>query len=169
MRRRRWLARICILVAAVCAVGCGGGGKAARREFDVDIRAGALPADKQLIRAGQGDEIVLRWSTDEPITVHLHGYDIEKDLNSCFMKFADKCFKFIHLASRGSLCAVGRFGCKKNDGIIPPIVGEPFANQRIFNIEFLEGKELDGIDPQILEVRNFFDEAKVSPGVFNTR
>ena len=80
MRRRRWLARICILVAAVWVVGCGGGGKAARREFDVDIRAGALPADKQLIRAGQGDEIVLRWSTDEPITIHLHGYDIEKDL-----------------------------------------------------------------------------------------
>jgi hypothetical protein len=80
VRRRRRFARICILVAALWLVGCGGGGKAAQRELDLDVRAGALPADKQLIHAAQGDEIVLRWSTDEPITIHLHGYDIEKDL-----------------------------------------------------------------------------------------
>lgn len=65
---------------AACAVGCGAGEKPARREVDLDVRAGALPADKQVIRAGQGDDIVLRWSADEPITIHLHGYDIEKDL-----------------------------------------------------------------------------------------
>jgi hypothetical protein len=80
VRPRHRLARICILVVTAWAVGCGGGGKAARRELDLSIRAGALPADQQLIRAAQGDDIVLRWSTDEPITIHLHGYDIEKDL-----------------------------------------------------------------------------------------
>lgn len=80
MRQPRGLVRICIFVVAVWAVGCGGGEKAARRELDLDIRAGALPPDKQLIRTDQGDDIVLRWSADEPITIHLHGYDIEKDL-----------------------------------------------------------------------------------------
>jgi hypothetical protein len=80
VRRRRRLARISILFVAVWAVGCGGGGEATRRELDLDVRGGALPADKQLIHADQGDDILLRWSADEPITIHLHGYDIEKDL-----------------------------------------------------------------------------------------
>lgn len=32
------------------------------------------------IRVKQGEEIRLRWSTDESVAVHLHGYDIEKTL-----------------------------------------------------------------------------------------
>ncbi|HET8576855.1 MAG TPA: hypothetical protein VFO18_07145 [Methylomirabilota bacterium] len=80
MRQGRRLVRVFLLLVAVWALGCSGGSKPARQELDLNIRAGALPADKQLIRAGQGDDIVLRWSADEPITIHLHGYDIEKDL-----------------------------------------------------------------------------------------
>jgi hypothetical protein len=80
VRQPHRLARICILLVAVWAVGCGGGGQATRRELDLNVRGGALAPDEQLIRADQGDDIVLRWSADEPITIHLHGYDIEKDL-----------------------------------------------------------------------------------------
>ena len=38
-----------------------------------DVDAGG-PA---VLRVDQGDEIEIRWSSDEPATVHLHGYDIE--------------------------------------------------------------------------------------------
>jgi hypothetical protein len=30
------------------------------------------------IRVKQGDTVTLRWSTDEPVALHLHGYEIEK-------------------------------------------------------------------------------------------
>jgi FtsP/CotA-like multicopper oxidase with cupredoxin domain len=32
----------------------------------------------RLIRVYQGDSVVLRWTSDRPTTLHLHGYDIEK-------------------------------------------------------------------------------------------
>ena len=31
----------------------------------------------RLIRVKQGDAVRLRWTTDRPIVLHLHGYDIE--------------------------------------------------------------------------------------------
>jgi hypothetical protein len=34
----------------------------------------------RLIRVKQNDVVKLEWSTDKPISVHLHGYDIEKDV-----------------------------------------------------------------------------------------
>jgi hypothetical protein len=32
------------------------------------------------IRVKQNDTVKLEWSTDKPISVHLHGYDIEQDI-----------------------------------------------------------------------------------------
>jgi hypothetical protein len=32
----------------------------------------------RLIRVKQGDAVRLRWTTDRPIVLHLHGYDIER-------------------------------------------------------------------------------------------
>ncbi len=46
--------------------------------FELAIRNGRLPPDMQLIRVTQGDTVRLRWTTDRPIVLHLHGYDIEK-------------------------------------------------------------------------------------------
>lgn len=80
MRRRRWLVRGCILLALALA-GCGGeGGGIAQRKFELTLRGGALPADQQLIRVGHGDDVILTWTTDQPAQVHLHGYDIHKEL-----------------------------------------------------------------------------------------
>lgn len=78
--RRRLRACLCILFAAAWVGGCSEGGRPTRREFELTVRAGALPPQQQLIRVSRGDDVVLRWSTDEPVTVHLHGYEIEKDL-----------------------------------------------------------------------------------------
>jgi hypothetical protein len=53
---------------------------AEQREFDLAIRGGALPTGSQVVKVRQGDEVTLRWTTDAALTIHLHGYDIEKEL-----------------------------------------------------------------------------------------
>jgi FtsP/CotA-like multicopper oxidase with cupredoxin domain len=53
-------------------------GPAEPRVIELPVRAGALPAEQRLIRVQQGDDVTLRWTTDAPLTVHLHGYDIER-------------------------------------------------------------------------------------------
>ena len=48
------------------------------RSVDLPIRGGVLPAEQRVIRVQQGDEVTLRWTSDRALTVHLHGYDIER-------------------------------------------------------------------------------------------
>jgi hypothetical protein len=45
--------------------------------FDLSIEKGRVAANMRLIRVRQGDAVRLRWTTDRPILLHLHGYDIE--------------------------------------------------------------------------------------------
>lgn len=45
--------------------------------FDLSIAHGRV-AEKEVIRVKQGDRVKLRWTTDEPMTLHLHGYDIKR-------------------------------------------------------------------------------------------
>jgi hypothetical protein len=45
--------------------------------FDLKIENGRVAQNMRLIRVKQGDAIRLRWTTDRPIVLHLHGYDIE--------------------------------------------------------------------------------------------
>jgi hypothetical protein len=54
------------------------GASAAELTFDLRVEHGRLPDTMRLIRVKQGDVVRLRWSTDQPLTLHLHGYDIEK-------------------------------------------------------------------------------------------
>src|SRR5262245_20108680 len=45
--------------------------------FDLRIESGRVAPGMQLIRVKQGDRVELRWASDRPIILHLHGYDIE--------------------------------------------------------------------------------------------
>jgi hypothetical protein len=56
------------------------GVKADELTFELRIERGQLPANMQLIRVKQGDVVKLRWSSDRPIELHLHGYDIERKI-----------------------------------------------------------------------------------------
>ena len=47
------------------------------RRFDLALKAGELPKDQRTIKVKQGDLVELRWSSDQPIRLHLHGYDME--------------------------------------------------------------------------------------------
>src|SRR5262252_10780193 len=48
--------------------------------FVLPITNGHLPESMRLIRVKRNDVVKLEWSTDKPITIHLHGYDIEKEV-----------------------------------------------------------------------------------------
>ena len=50
---------------------------AADLTFDLKIQGGRVPPNMRLVRVKQGDAVKLRWTSDRPIVLHLHGYDIE--------------------------------------------------------------------------------------------
>lgn len=56
------------------------GMKADELTFELRIERGQLPPATRLIRVKQGDVVKLRWSSDRPIALHLHGYDIERKI-----------------------------------------------------------------------------------------
>ena len=53
---------------------------AAEVTYALTIANGRLPENMRLIRIKQNDVVKLEWRTDKPLTVHLHGYDIEQEL-----------------------------------------------------------------------------------------
>ena len=53
---------------------------AAELTFDIKIERGRVPDTMRLIRVNEGDIVKLRWTSDQPLVLHLHGYDIEKRL-----------------------------------------------------------------------------------------
>jgi len=55
-----------------------GSASAAELTFDIRIEGGRVHDTMQLIRVHEGDSVKLRWTSDRPLTLHLHGYDIEK-------------------------------------------------------------------------------------------
>ncbi len=48
----------------------------ATRSFDLDIRQRRVDKARRTVRVTQGDRVVLNWTTDEAVELHLHGYDI---------------------------------------------------------------------------------------------
>jgi hypothetical protein len=44
------------------------------------IANGRVPDNMRLIRVKQNDVVKLKWSTDKPLSIHLHGYDIEQEV-----------------------------------------------------------------------------------------
>jgi hypothetical protein len=51
---------------------------AAELTFDLKVEHGRVADTMRLIRVKQGDIVKLRWTTDQPLVLHLHGYDIER-------------------------------------------------------------------------------------------
>jgi hypothetical protein len=64
-----------LALASVFFAACGGGGPE-ERTFDLEVKERALVAE-EVVSVKQGDSLRLRWTTDEAVTVHVHGYDLE--------------------------------------------------------------------------------------------
>jgi hypothetical protein len=59
--------------------GSGSGGAEAKAEtFEVSIEGGAMTLEE--IAVSEGDRVTLRLTSEEPVEVHLHGYDLEKEV-----------------------------------------------------------------------------------------
>ncbi len=72
------IAFVVVLLTSVLALGAQA--LAEPRVVDLVVRGGVLPADDRVIRVRQGDDVTLRLTTDRALAIHLHGYDIEKDI-----------------------------------------------------------------------------------------
>ena len=49
----------------------------AQRVIEVRIEKRKVVAPEPAIRISKGDVVELRWTSDEPVELHLHGYDLE--------------------------------------------------------------------------------------------
>jgi FtsP/CotA-like multicopper oxidase with cupredoxin domain len=76
----RHLALACIAVV-ILLVGAPGPARAADavqpKRFTLPLVNGVVAGASDTIRVKQGDDVELRWSSDKPMELHLHGYDIE--------------------------------------------------------------------------------------------
>lgn len=59
--------------------GAEGGGEARTETFDVSIEGGAMNPEE--VSVSEGDRVTLRLTSDEPVELHVHGYDLEKEVN----------------------------------------------------------------------------------------
>jgi hypothetical protein len=53
---------------------------AAEVTFALHVENGHAPESMRRIRVKRNDVVKLQWTTDRAMTVHLHGYDIEKEI-----------------------------------------------------------------------------------------
>jgi hypothetical protein len=75
------LRRLRALVLALSLSGALTGADAAEEvTYALTIANGRVPDNMRLIRVKQNDVVKLEWSTDKPMSVHLHGYDIEQEV-----------------------------------------------------------------------------------------
>ena len=113
-----WRARLGVglpLLMMAMAV-LSGRGAAESGIVELSIREGALPKEQLVIRVQQGDQVTLRWTTDVPAHIHLHGYDIELALKPGVpgtMKFRARATgRFpitVHGAKKGRETTLGYF------------------------------------------------------------
>jgi FtsP/CotA-like multicopper oxidase with cupredoxin domain len=67
-----------IFLAALAALFIVAGVRAqAPQVFELALANGRLAGAPGTLRVKRGDTVELRWSSDRPISLHLHGYDIE--------------------------------------------------------------------------------------------
>jgi hypothetical protein len=78
MLRLRTALGSAVLLLGQCAVGLDrAAAQGAEIVLDLGIEQGRVRQDMRVVRVKQGDAVKLRWTTDRPIVLHLHGYDIE--------------------------------------------------------------------------------------------
>jgi len=52
------------------------------REFDISIRDRRVEGSASTLRVKRGETVLLRWRTDEAVSLHVHGYDIRANLSA---------------------------------------------------------------------------------------
>jgi FtsP/CotA-like multicopper oxidase with cupredoxin domain len=65
------------LASPVATAADGEGAQAPTRSFALRIEQRRVPQAQRVLRTTEGERVELRWTADEPVVLHLHGYDIE--------------------------------------------------------------------------------------------
>ncbi len=82
--RRPWLVRLVRLAAGAVLlsllVQAAAVQAESRRVIEVRIEGRTVVAPREAIRITKGDVVELRWTSDEPVEVHLHGYDLKLEV-----------------------------------------------------------------------------------------
>ena len=74
-----WPLLLLFLATSFAIAACGNGGTEAIT-FNLEIEDGSLKQDEPVLRAEQGDEVTISITSDENLSFHLHGYDIEREV-----------------------------------------------------------------------------------------
>jgi hypothetical protein len=67
-----------LAVSMLAACLCAAVAAAAEVTYALRIENGHLPENMRLIRVKRNDVVKVEWTSDRPMIIHLHGYDIEK-------------------------------------------------------------------------------------------
>jgi hypothetical protein len=77
MIRRRMIETLALMFCALVVQTTVALAQGRQAVFDLRIENGRVPPNMRLVRVKQGDVVKLRWTSDRPALLHLHGYDIE--------------------------------------------------------------------------------------------
>ena len=69
-----------LFLAASFAIAACGNGETKAITFNLEIEDGSLKHVGPVLRAEQGDEVTISLTSDENLSFHLHGYDIEREV-----------------------------------------------------------------------------------------
>jgi hypothetical protein len=58
------------------------GAASAVREFDVSIRDRHVEGGASTLRVTRGDTVLMRFRSDEAVSLHVHGYDLQANLSA---------------------------------------------------------------------------------------
>jgi len=68
-----------LLASALALAACGGAGP---QELEVAVEIGEEKMNPETVRVKQGDTVTLKINAEEPGEFHLHGYDLELDVEA---------------------------------------------------------------------------------------
>lgn len=68
------------LLAAALLAAAIGNALAEDRVFELAIHPAGPAAKSEVLTVRQNDQVVIRLRSDKPVQIHLHGYDIEKEV-----------------------------------------------------------------------------------------
>ena len=57
-------------------------GASAVREFEISIRDRRVEGSASTLRVKRGETVLLRWRSDEAVSLHVHGYDMRANLSA---------------------------------------------------------------------------------------
>ena len=69
-----------LLLLTLLLAACGSDTEPQTRIFDLDIADGSIDGEHRTLRVDHNDEVVLRITSDQEATFHLHGYNLEAPL-----------------------------------------------------------------------------------------